>query len=317
MSDDLIDRFFSNRAVGTEAGGEGHCGYVALAGRPNVGKSTLMNRVLGVPLSIVSHKPQTTRHRIAGIHTTDRGQVVFIDMPGIHRPEKNQAINRYLNRIASASLQDVDIVCFLCEAGRWTDEDDLVLERMGEVSVPVWCVINKIDRLASRDVLLPFIDDLQARFGFAEFFPLSARKGEGVEAWEQALLEHLPFGKPMYDAEQLTDRSERFLAAEFIREQLTVRLHREIPYQLTVEVQQWERKGRVLHVAAVIWVQRDSQKKIVIGKQGQVLKQVGQRARQRLESLLGEKVFLQLWVKVKQGWADDERALRQLGYDEG
>ncbi len=311
MNDSIIDHFF-----GAPQDAEGHCGYVALAGRPNVGKSTLMNQVLGVPLSIVSHKPQTTRHRIAGIHSTDKGQIVFIDMPGIHIPEKQQAINRYLNRIATASLQDVDIVCFLCEAGRWTAEDDLVLERLQQVDTPVWCVINKIDRLDDRSQLLPFIETLRDRFQFAEYFPLSAKKGEGVPEWEQALLEHLPFGKPLYDPEQLTDRSERFLAAEFIREQLTVRLHREIPYQLTVEIQQWERKSSHLHIAAVIWVQRDSQKKIVIGKQGQVLKQVGQAARLRLEKMLGEKIFLQLWVKVKQGWADDERALRQLGYED-
>ncbi len=312
MNDSVIDQFFGTARQ--EEGG--HCGYVALAGRPNVGKSTLMNRVLGVPLSIVSHKPQTTRHRIAGIHSTDQGQIVFIDTPGIHIPEKNQAINRYLNRIATASLQDVDIVCFLCEAGRWTAEDDLVLQRLQEVQAPVWCVLNKIDRMQDRSQLLPFIDQLRGRFEFAEFFPLSAQKGEGVAEWEQALMDNLPFGKPLYDPEQLTDRSERFLAAEFIREQLTVRLHREIPYQLTVEIQQWERKGDVLHVSAVIWVQRDSQKKIVIGKQGQVLKQVGKAARMRLEKMLGERIFLQLWVKVKQGWADDERALRQLGYED-
>ncbi len=313
MNDSIVDDFFGTQGPPEEAG---HCGYVALAGRPNVGKSTLMNQVLGVPLSIVSHKPQTTRHRIAGIHSTKQGQIVFIDMPGIHIPEKNQAINRYLNRIATASLQDVDIVNFLCEAGRWTREDDLVLERLQQVNVPVWCVINKIDRLRERAALLPYIDELRGRFDFAEYFPLSALKNEGVSEWEQALLQQLPFGKPMYDPEQLTDRSERFLASEFVREQLTVRLHREIPYQLTVEVQQWERKNGVLHVAAVIWVQRESQKKIVIGRQGQVLKQVGRAARLRLESLLGEKVFLQLWVKVKQGWADDERALRQLGYED-
>ncbi len=311
MNESIIDHFF-----GAAQEGEGHCGYVALAGRPNVGKSTLMNQVLGVPLSIVSHKPQTTRHRIAGIHSTDKGQIVFIDMPGIHIPEKQQAINRYLNRIATASLQDVDIVCFLCEAGRWTVEDDLVIERLQQVDAPVWCVINKIDRMEDRSQLLPYIESLQKRLDFAEYFPLSAQKGEGVAEWQQALLAHLPFGKPLYDPEQLTDRSERFLAAEFIREQLTVRLHREIPYQLTVEIQQWERKDQHLHIAAVIWVQRDSQKKIVIGKQGQVLKQVGKAARLRLEKLLGEKIFLQLWVKVKQGWADDERALRQLGYED-
>lgn len=312
MNDKVVDSFFS----GAEQNHGQKCGYVALTGRPNVGKSTLLNLMVGLPLSIVSHKPQTTRHRIAGIQNTDKGQVIFIDMPGIHLAEKNQAINRYMNRIATASLQDADIVVMLVEAGVWTDEDSLVLKRLEQVNSPVFCAINKIDRLEEKDALLPEVERIQNRYPFDQMFMISALKNKGIEAFEKALYDQLPFSKPFYDEDQLTDRSERFLAAEFIREQLTTRLHKEIPYQLTVEIETWQHEKDLLRVGAVIWIQRDSQKKIVIGKKGEVLKQVGQSARLRLEALLEQKVFLQLWVKVKQGWADDEKALRNLGYDD-
>ena len=299
--------------------GERRFGYVALVGRPNVGKSTLMNRILGQKVSIVTRKPQTTRQRIAGIHTTDAGQVVYVDTPGIHAAAK-RALNRYMNRVARATLRDVDLVLFLIEAGRWTDEDALVARALGEVDVPAFLVLNKVDQVKDKPSLLPFVDRLGGRERFAGIFMVSAQDGTGVDGLERAVNEALPFSQPFYDPDQLTDRSERFLAAEFVREQLMQRLHQELPYALTVEVEGFEREqrkdGELLRVGAIIWVERDSQKQIVIGKGGQVLKQVGREARQAMEALFDAKVFLRLWVKVKESWSDSERDLARFGFDE-
>ena len=295
--------------------GNFRCGYVALVGRPNVGKSTLMNRILGHKLSIVTAKPQTTRQRIAGIKTTEQGQVVYIDTPGIHLAAR-RALNRYMNRIARASLHDVDLVLFLIEADRWTKEDEHVARTLGKIDVPVDLVVNKIDRVPDKPQLLEFLQKEVKTDRFDRVFLLSALKGDGVEDLEGKVLNSLPFSRPFYDEETFTDRSERFLAAELIREQLMLRLHQELPYALTVEIEEFKREKGLIRMGAIIWIEREGQKHIVIGKGGSVLKKVGTQARHALQELLGEKVFLKLWVKVSPEWSDNERALKQFGYDD-
>ena len=291
------------------------CGYVALVGRPNVGKSTLMNRILGQKLSIVTAKPQTTRQQIAGIKTGEQGQVIYIDTPGIHLAAK-RALNRYMNRIARASFHDVDLILFLVEAGRWTRQDEHVARSLESVDVPVMLVVNKIDLLPNKAELLGFLDKEARSDRFSEVFLVAARSGDGVEDLEKRVLETLPFSRPFYDEDQFTNRSERFLAGELIREQLMLRLHQELPYALTVEIEEFKRSDKILRIGAIVWVERESQKQIVIGKGGDVLKQVGTRARHALQELFDEKIFLRLWVKVSHDWSDNERALRQFGYEE-
>ena len=281
--------------------GDFRCGYVAIVGRPNVGKSTLMNRILGQKLSIVTAKPQTTRQRISGIKTTEKGQIVYIDTPGIHLAA-SRALNRYMNRIARASFHDVDLVLFLIEADRWTKQDEHVARALSSVDVPVYLVVNKIDQVPDKSRLLEFLHDEVKTDRFNQVFLLSALKGNGVEDLEEKVLLSVPFSRPFYDEDLFTDRSERFLAAELIREQLMLRLHQELPYALTVEIEQFKREKGLVRLGAIIWVERDGQKHIVIGKGGSVLKQVGTQARRALEELLGEKVFLQLWVKVSRDW---------------
>ena len=295
--------------------GDFRCGYVAIVGRPNVGKSTLMNRILGQKLSIVTAKPQTTRQRISGIKTTEKGQIVYIDTPGIHLAA-SRALNRYMNRIARASFHDVDLVLFLIEADRWTKQDEHVARALSSVDVPVYLVVNKIDRVPDKSRLLEFLHDEVKTDRFNQVFLLSALKGNGVEDLEEKVLLSVPFSRPFYDEDLFTDRSERFLAAELIREQLMLRLHQELPYALTVEIEQFKREKGLVRLGAIIWVERDGQKHIVIGKGGSVLKQVGTQARRALEELLSEKVFLQLWVKVSRDWSDNEKALKQFGYDD-
>jgi GTP-binding protein Era len=298
-----------------DAGPDYRCGYVALVGRPNVGKSTLMNSILGLKLSIITAKPQTTRQRIAGIKTTERGQVIYIDTPGIHLAAR-RALNRYMNRIAQASFHDVDLVLFVIEAGRWTKQDEHVTQSLASVNVPVILVINKVDLLADKGELLRFVENKVGADRFREVLMIAARTGDGVEDLQETVLGYLPFSRPFYEEDQFTDRSERFLAGELIREQLMERLHQELPYALTVEIEEFKRTEGLLKIGAIVWVERDGQKQIVIGKGGQVLKQVGTRARHTLQELLGEKVFLRLWVKVSRDWSDSERALRQFGFDD-
>jgi len=291
------------------------CGYVALVGRPNVGKSTLMNRILGQKLSIVTAKPQTTRQQIAGIKTTERGQVIYVDTPGIHLAAK-KALNRYMNRIARAAVHDVDLVLFLIEAGRWTRQDENVARTLAQVNVPVVLVVNKIDRVANKRDLLVFLDKQVKSGRFEEVLLIAARPGDGVEDLENRVHERLPFSRPFYDEDQFTDRSERFLAAELIREQLMLRLHQELPYSLTVEIEEFRREKGLLRIGAIVWVERDSQKQIVIGKGGDVLKQVGTRSRRALEEMFDEKIFVRMWVKVSKDWSDNERALKQFGFED-
>jgi len=295
--------------------GDYRCGYVALVGRPNVGKSTLMNRILGQKLSIVTAKPQTTRQRIAGIKTTPDGQIIYLDTPGIHLAAQT-ALNRYMNRIAHASFHEVDLILFLIEAGRWTKQDEHVARALKSVDVPVVLVVNKIDLVPEKPRLLQFLEKEVRTERFSEVFLIAAKTGSGVDGLEERVMKALPFSRPFYDEDQFTDRSERFLAAELIREQLMLRLHQELPYALTVEVEEFKREKGLVRIGAIVWVEKKGQKQIVIGKGGDVLKFVGSRARQALQELLDEKVFLRLWVKVSRDWSDNERALRQFGYDE-
>ena len=288
-------------------------GYVAIVGRPNVGKSTLLNHLVGQKISITSRRPQTTRHRIHGIRTTEAGQAIFVDTPGIHASEK-RAMNRYLNKAAGAALADVDVVLWLIDRPAWLPEDGLVLQRIQHAGVPVILVINKIDRLEDKDVLLPFLQEASGRHEFAAMIPLSALRGANLDVLDRTIMELLPEGEPIFPEDQVTDRSLRFMAAEIIREKLLRALGQEVPHALTVEIEEYKQEEGLTRIRALILVERAGQKAIVIGKNGEVMKKVGERARHDLERLLEAKVFLQLWVKVKEGWSDDERALRSLGY---
>ena len=290
-------------------------GYVALIGRPNVGKSTLLNHLLGQKVSITSRRPQTTRHRIHGIKTTEEGQAVFVDTPGIHASQK-RAMNRYLNRTANTVLRDVDLIVWIIDRPAWLPEDELVLERIRSTTVPVILVINKTDRLEDKTALLPFLESAKTLHPFAALIPISALHRSNLDALEREIMALLPESEPIYDPDLLTDRSERFMAAEIIREKLLRTLGQEVPHALSVEIEQFQTADSLTRIAALIWVEREGQKAIVIGNQGAMLKKVGERARLDLERLLERKVFLQLWVKVKENWSDDERALRSLGYGE-
>ena len=291
----------------------GHrCGFVAIVGRPNVGKSTLLNCLVGQKVSITSRRPQTTRHRIMGIKTTPAYQVIYVDTPGMHQGRKN-AMNRYLNRAARSAMADVDALVFVVEGVKWTDEDDLVLQRLRDIHAPVILVINKVDQV-DKAALLAHIAVLAERMDFAAVVPLSARSGQNVDALESEVHKRLPPGPPMFPEKQVSDRSDRFLAAELVREKLTRRLGQELPHALTVEIDRFRERNRMVHIDAVIWVEREGQKAIVIGKDGSGLKIVGQQARHDLERIFGRRVFIRLWVKVKAGWSSDERSLRSLGY---
>ncbi|MDO8825414.1 GTPase Era [Methylophaga sp.] len=290
-------------------------GYVAIIGRPNVGKSTLINRILGQKLCITSRRPQTTRHRILGIKTTEQSQFIYVDTPGIHSDGK-RAMNRYMNRAAAASVEDVDVVVFVIEGMKWTDEDERVLKKLQETSKPVILVMNKIDKLEDKATLFPQVEKLAALFKFTDIVPLSARKGINLESLEESIYKLMPEGEMIFDEDQLTDRSSRFLAAEMVREKLFRHLGQELPYSLTVDIEQFEDDNGMFRISAVIYVERSGQKSIVIGKKGELLKQVGQDAREDMEKLFGCKVFLQLWVKVREGWSDNERMLRSLGYND-
>jgi len=288
-------------------------GYVALIGRPNVGKSTLLNHLLGHKLSIVSSKPQTTRHRILGIKTTDEAQILYLDTPGIHR-SASRALNRYLNKTASSALTGVDVVVWLIDGKGIRGDDHVVLEKLGGMDLPVILAINKIDKIKDKKHLLPLISQVSEQYPFAEIVPISALAGTNTEILEQAIIAHLPEGTPVYPEDQLSDKPERFFAAEIIREKLLSYLGDEVPHRLTVEIEQFKEEEGMTHIYAVIWVEREGQKRIVIGRKGELLKKVGQQARLDLEAFLGQRVYLNLWVKIKKGWSDDERLLQRLGY---
>jgi GTP-binding protein Era len=289
------------------------CGYVAIVGRPNVGKSTLMNYILGQKLSITSKKPQTTRHQILGIKTEGHRQVIYVDTPGLHLQE-HKAINRYMNKAASSSLQDVDLVIFVVDRTKWTDEDELVLEKVKNAKAPVILVVNKVDQTKEKAVLLPHLKVLSEKFAFEQILPISAKHGHNVDELQAVIDRYLPEGFHYFPEDQVTDRSQRFLAAELVREKLMRQLGEELPYSVTVEIEEFKRVRSVLHVSALILVERSGQKKIVIGDKGEQIKIIGRDARKDMEKLYDSKVMLNLWVKVKSGWSDDERALRSLGY---
>jgi GTP-binding protein Era len=289
-------------------------GFIAIVGRPNVGKSTLTNELIGQKLSITSHRPQTTRHRIHAISTTEDYQMVFVDTPGIHIGSK-KAINAYMNRAASSTFNDVDMILWLVEAGKWTKEDERVLEHIGKVDVPVVLCVDKIDKLEKNDQVLPYLQKLSEKYQADEVFPLSAFKKAHSSALRSLILKYLPQREAIFDADYITDRSEKFVVAEFIREKLMRNLSNELPYDLTVEIEKFELDGRMYRIAARIFVDKTSQKSIVIGHKGAVLKKIGEESRLSIEGFLGKKVFLELWVKVRQGWSDDKRALASLGYD--
>ncbi|KFN49002.1 GTPase Era [Arenimonas composti] len=290
-------------------------GTVAVLGRPNVGKSTLVNALVGAKVSIVSPRPQTTRHRLLGIATFADGQLLLVDTPGIHREQK-RAMNRMMNRAARGAVDGVDAAVLVIEAGRWTDEDDLAFRALREAKVPCVLVVNKVDKVADKGQLLPFIAQVADGREFAAVHPVSAQKNKGLEALAKTLVGLVPESPPQYGEDEITDRSERFLAGELVREQLMLRLGEELPYSTTVEIERFEEDGELLRIAAAIWVERDGQKPIVIGKGGERLKAISTGARVGMEKLFGRKVFLETWCRVREGWSDDEAALRRFGYSD-
>lgn len=294
-----------------------HCGFVAIVGRPNVGKSTLLNQLLGQKVSITSRKAQTTRHRIVGIDTQDNDQIIYIDTPGLHIEEK-RAINRLMNRAASSSIGDVELVIFVVEGTHWTDDDEMVANKLKDCKSPVLLVINKIDNVTDKSQLLPHIQEISQKINFLDVVPISAEKGEGIDIIKDIVKKHLPVGEHHFPEDYITDRSQRFMASEIIREKLMRFLGDELPYSVTVEIEQFkvdERTG-MYRINGLILVERDGQKKMVIGNKGEKIKKIGIEARKDMQSFFDTKVHLELWVKVKAGWADDERALRSLGYSD-
>ncbi|ARA75492.1 GTPase Era [Pectobacterium brasiliense] len=293
-----------------------HCGFVAIVGRPNVGKSTLLNQLLGQKISITSRKPQTTRHRIMGIHTEGPYQAIYVDTPGLHIEEK-RAINRLMNRAASSSIGDVELIIFVVEGTHWNDDDEMVLNKLRDQKLPVLLAINKVDNVTDKTKLLPHIQFLSQQMDFLDVVPISAEKGTNVDTIASIVRKHLPQAIHHFPEDYITDRSQRFMASEIIREKLMRFLGEELPYSVTVEIERFvtnERGG--YDINGLILVEREGQKKMVIGNKGAKIKTIGIESRQDMEEMFEAKVHLELWVKVKSGWADDERALRSLGYSE-
>ena len=289
------------------------CGLVAIVGRPNVGKSTLLNHLLKQKISITSRKPQTTRHRILGISSDEHSQSIFVDTPGFHS-KLHKTLNRVMNETVIKVINDVDAILFVVERLTWNDLDERVLEVLKNTSVPVLLLINKVDLVKDKDKLLPHINQLTSKREFAEIVPVSALGGHNLDTVEQLVKKYLPSGPFLFPDDQVTDRSSRFLAAELIREKVTRQLGDELPYEVTVEIEKYTQQGKTLHIHGLILVDKKGQKKILIGKDGERLKRIGSAAREDMERAFDTKVMLNLWVKVKSGWADDERALRSLGY---
>ena len=292
-------------------------GFAAVIGRPNVGKSTLMNELLGQKLSITSHKPQTTRHRIHGIYTAADHQIVYVDTPGMHLGGQ-KSINRYMNRAAKSAFSDVDVILFVVEAGRWTQEDQSVANQLADAQAPVVLLVNKIDKFKAKHDLLPYLQKLGSKVKFSTLIPVSAFKKNGLDLIQQEILKVLPTQPPIFPEDYITDRSTKFLIAEIVREKLMRSLGDEVPYGATVEIERFEQEedsGR-WEINALILVEREGQKRIVIGDKGERIKQMGIEARKDMIALLENRVHLELWVKVKGNWSDDERALASLGYTE-
>jgi GTP-binding protein Era len=290
-----------------------HCGYVAIIGRPNVGKSTLLNHILKQKISITSRKPQTTRHCLLGIKTEGSVQTIYVDTPGLHQ-EVKKALNRYMNRTAVAVMQDVNVIVFMIEALKWKEDDDWILKKLTLSKCPVILVINKIDKVPDKALLLPFIEGLSKKFTFMATLPMAALKNDNVQELESLIANLLPENPHFFPDNQITDANDTFLAAEIIREKLTRTLGQELPYALTVQIERFTKTEQLIRIHALIWVEKISQKTIVIGKNGAVLKKVGTAARREMEAGFEKKVFLQLWVKVKESWSNNEQALQRLGY---
>jgi GTP-binding protein Era len=299
-----------------------HAGHVAVIGRPNVGKSTLVNALVGAKVSITSSRPQTTRHRLLGIATFEHGQLLLVDTPGIHADQgkaSSSAMHRWMNRAARGALEGVDAAVLVIEAGRWDEGDALAYDALKSAGVPVVLAVNQVDKFKDKTALLPFLGEVSSDREFAAVHPISALKRRGLEPLVTTLLALLPEQPPLYAEDEITDKSQRFLAGELVREQLMRQLGAELPYATTVEIESFvedatSRSGQLLRIGAVIWVERDGQKAIVIGKGGARLREVGTRAREQMERLFDSKVFLETWVRVREGWSDDEAALRTLGY---
>ena len=289
------------------------CGYAALIGRPNVGKSTLLNYLLGQKVSITSRKPQTTRHRLIGIKTDENTQVLYVDTPGIHDGQK-KAINRYMNQTAVSVLRDVDVVVWMTDRASWNEDDEKARDAMRELGCPLIIAVNKIDLLAGQNVLVKKLTELAENFPDAELVPISATTGENVSVLEGLVSAAMPPGRFLFPDDQITDRSVRFMVAETVREKIMRQLGEELPYAVTVQVDEFKDDGKTIHIDMTAYVERQGQKVILIGKSGQRLKRIGTDARTDIEVLLSRKVMLNLWVKVKSGWSDDERAFRSLGY---
>lgn len=289
-------------------------GMVTLLGRPNVGKSSLVNAMVGRKVSIVTSRPQTTRHRVQAVQNRDDGvQIVFVDTPGLHLGGK-RALNQLLNETAAASLDGIDLVLLVIEAGRWTDEDEYALTRVRRLEIPVGLVVNKVDRYRDKTALLPFLQDVATRHDFAFVVPVSAEMRANIDALSDEIAAHMPEGPQLFPADQLVGHDDAFASAEIIREKLMRNLRKELPHALAVTIDRYAEEGRLVRIEAVVWVERDGQKKIVIGEGGGVLKRIGTQARQELERMLGRRVFLRVWVRVREKWTDDPRALRAFGY---
>ncbi|RDZ27955.1 GTPase Era [Lysobacter silvisoli] len=288
-------------------------GHVAVIGRPNVGKSTLVNALVGAKVSITSNRPQTTRHQLLGIATFPEGQLLLVDTPGIHREQK-RAMNRWMNRAARGALEGVDTALLVVRAGQWDDEDGLAYDALKKAGLPVILVVNQVDKLKDKTALLPYLAKISEGRDFAGVHPVSALKRSGLEALVRTVLAQLPEQAALYGEDEITDKSQRFLAGEMVREQLMRQLGEELPYATTVEIEKFEVDGALLRIGAVVWVERDGQKAIVIGKGGERLREIGAKARLQMERLFGAKVFLETWVRVREGWSDDEAALRAFGY---
>ena len=292
---------------------EPRCVYVAIIGRPNVGKSTLLNHILGQKLCITSRKPQTTRHTLLGIKTEDDLQMIFVDTPGIHTNQE-RAINRVMNRSAASVISDVDVLVFVVDRFEWSEADEYVAKYLSNSTVPVIIAVNKVDMIEDKEALLPHLKFLETKVNAADLIPLSALRRTNLDKLEEKIKTYMPERIHMFPEDQITDRSERFLAAEIVREKIMRQLGAEVPYQVTVEIEEFRAEKKITHISALILVERDGQKKIIIGSNGERIKKIGEQARADIESLLDCKVMLRTWVKVRSGWSDDERALRSLGY---
>ncbi|KGY13760.1 GTPase Era [Vibrio tubiashii] len=310
-----IDAYFSSNKEQPSSPENQHCGFVAIVGRPNVGKSTLLNRILGQKISITSRKPQTTRHRIMGVDTEGDYQAIYVDTPGLHIEEK-RAINRLMNRAANSSLSDVNLVFFLVDGTHWTNDDEMVLTKLQKSNFPVVLCVNKVDNVQDRNEVMQHMMDMSKKMEFVDVVPISAKQGKNIDVLRKHVRDYLPKATHHFPEEYVTDRSQRFMASEIVREKLMRFTGEELPYSVTVEVERFDYNPDTdgFHINALILVERHGQKKMVIGKGGEKIKTIGREARLDMEELFGRKVYLETWVKVKSGWADDERALRSLGY---